>query len=63
MKIMNYYRPKKVLDRVYPEIDIEFIELEGVFGPEIIDELSTLWDIPKLHVHRFARRSILLSRF
>jgi hypothetical protein len=30
----------KVLDRAYPEIDNEFIELEGVFGPEIIDELS-----------------------
>jgi hypothetical protein len=30
----------KVLDRAYPEIDIEFIELEGVFGPSIIDELS-----------------------
>jgi hypothetical protein len=24
----------KVLDRAYPEIDIEFIELEGRFGPE-----------------------------
>jgi hypothetical protein len=23
----------KVLDRAYPEIDIEFIELEGVFWP------------------------------
>jgi amino acid transporter len=37
----------KVLDRAYPEIDIEFIELEGIFGPEIIDELSKKWDIPK----------------
>ncbi|MFT5250929.1 MAG: amino acid transporter [bacterium] len=37
----------KVLDRAYPEIDIEFIELEGVFGPEIIDELSKKWNIPK----------------
>ncbi|GEC72097.1 amino acid/polyamine/organocation transporter, APC superfamily [Flavobacterium flevense] len=37
----------KVLDRAYPEIDIEFIELEGVFGPEIIDELSEKWKIPK----------------
>jgi amino acid transporter len=37
----------KVLDRAYPEIDIEFIELEGVFGPEIIDELSKKWGIPK----------------
>jgi hypothetical protein len=37
----------KVLDRAYPEIDIEFIELEGTFGPEIIDELSKKWNIPK----------------
>lgn len=37
----------RVLDRAYPEIDIEFIELEGVFGPKIIDELSTKWKIPK----------------
>ena len=37
----------KVLDRAYPEIDIEFIELDGVFGPQIIDELSKKWGIPK----------------
>ncbi|MBC5838882.1 APC family permease [Flavobacterium muglaense] len=37
----------KVLDRAYPEIDIEFIELEGEFGPKIIDELSEKWNIPK----------------
>ena len=37
----------KVLDRAYPEIDIEFIELEGEFGPEIIDKLSNEWNIPK----------------
>lgn len=37
----------KVLDRAYPDINIEFIELEGVFGPEIIDELSKKWNIPK----------------
>ncbi|MGL2992425.1 APC family permease [Flavobacterium sp. TSSA_36] len=37
----------EVLDRAYPEIDIEFVELEGVFGPEIIDDLSKQWGIPK----------------
>ncbi len=37
----------KVLDRAYPEIDIEFIELDGNFGPEIIDKLSNEWNIPK----------------
>jgi hypothetical protein len=37
----------EVLDRAYPEIHIEFIEIEGVFGPELIDELSIKWKIPK----------------
>ena len=37
----------KVLDRVYPDITIEFIEMDGVFGPELITQLSEEWDIPK----------------
>jgi amino acid transporter len=37
----------KVLDRAYPDIDIEFIEIDGEFGPEIIDKLSKEWGIPK----------------
>jgi amino acid transporter len=37
----------EVLDRAYPEISIEFIELDGEFGPKIIDVLSKKWDIPK----------------
>ena len=37
----------EVLDRAYPEIAIEFIEMTGVFGPELIDELSVTWNIPK----------------
>ncbi|MEX1132386.1 MAG: APC family permease [Flavobacteriales bacterium] len=35
-----------VLDRAYPEIDIEFIELHGVFGPELVQKLSAEWQIP-----------------
>jgi hypothetical protein len=35
-----------VLDRAYPDIKIEFIQLHGEFGPEIISELSKKWDIP-----------------
>ncbi|MEO8399004.1 MAG: APC family permease [Ignavibacteriaceae bacterium] len=35
-----------VLDRAYPEIDIEFIELNGTFSPELIKELSEKWKIP-----------------
>ncbi len=34
------------LDEAYPEIDIEFVVLEGTFGPELIHELSEQWDIP-----------------
>ncbi|MEN2402434.1 APC family permease [Flavobacterium sp. MC2016-06] len=37
----------EVLDRAYDEIDIEYLEIKGVFGPDIIDELSTKWKIPK----------------
>jgi amino acid transporter len=57
LKIVNVMTPggsndllKKdleVLDRAYPEIHIEFIELEGEFGPKLIDELSEKWNIPK----------------
>lgn len=37
----------EVLDRAYDDIDIDFVEIEGVFGPEIIDQLSKKWGIPK----------------
>ncbi len=37
----------KVLDRAYPKIAIEFLEIVGEFGPEIIEELSLKWGIPK----------------
>jgi hypothetical protein len=52
----------KVLDRAYPEIDIEFIELEGVFGPSIIDELSENGIFQKTHVHWFTWRPIFSYR-
>ena len=34
------------LDEVYPEIDIEFVELEGVFSPELVRSLSKQWGVP-----------------
>jgi amino acid transporter len=34
------------LGEAYPEIDIEYVEIEGEFGPEIIDNLSRRWQIP-----------------
>ena len=30
-----------------PEIDLEFVKLEGTFSPALIDRLSTEWKIPK----------------
>lgn len=36
----------EVLDRAYPDINIEFIQEEGKFGPEKIRELSSRWNIP-----------------
>ncbi len=36
----------KVLDRAYPKINIEFIEVEGEFGPKFIKEFSKKYNIP-----------------
>ncbi|MEZ6006029.1 MAG: APC family permease [Planctomycetota bacterium] len=57
VKFVNVYRedqgvpPKleghlKFLDEVYPEIDIEFVAIPGVFNPDLIEDLSKQWDIP-----------------
>lgn len=42
----NLRNDVKVLDRAYPKIAIEFIEEQGVFGPDKIRELSKRWNIP-----------------
>ena len=34
------------LDREYLDIDIDFVELNGNFGPKLIQELSIKWDVP-----------------
>jgi len=36
----------KFLNRIYPEIDLEFIVHQGEFGPDLIQELSQKWAIP-----------------
>jgi amino acid transporter len=36
----------EVLDRAYPDIHVEFVEENGIFGPEKIKELSKKWHIP-----------------
>lgn len=35
-----------VLDREYPNIKIEFIQIQADFGPKLINELSKKWRIP-----------------
>lgn len=42
----EYREDLRVLDRAYPEIKIEFMELRGVFGPELVHRLSLEWGIP-----------------
>lgn len=34
------------LNEAYPDIDIEFVPLTGVFGPDLIQQLSEQWQIP-----------------
>lgn len=42
----NFVSDLKVLDREYPEIKIEYIQLHGKFTPELVKELSERWSIP-----------------
>ena len=36
----------EVLDRAYPDIDIEFVPMTGIFSPELIKKMSREWHIP-----------------
>jgi amino acid transporter len=36
-----------VLDRAYPSMVVDFVVIKGKFGPELIQELSDKWSIPK----------------
>ncbi len=42
-----FERDFQALDRAYPEIKVEYIQIPGVFGPEIINRLSKEWNIPR----------------
>ncbi len=37
----------KFLDEAYPEVDIEFLIVNDVFGPELVEKLSQEWGVPK----------------
>lgn len=43
----TFLRDLEALDRAYPDIKIEYLQIEGRFGPELIDKLSDEWNIPK----------------
>jgi hypothetical protein len=51
----------KVLDRAYPEIAIEFIELEGVLDPKSSMNFQKKWNIPKNFMFIGSPRSILVQ--
>jgi amino acid transporter len=42
----TFLRDLEALDRAYPDFKIEYIQIQGVFGPEIIARLSQEWQIP-----------------
>lgn len=42
----DFIKDIEVLDRAYPEIDIEFVQLRGEFTPQLIKKLSAEWKIP-----------------
>ena len=42
----TFLRDFQTLDRAYPDIKIEYIQVTGIFGPEIINKLSNEWGIP-----------------
>jgi len=43
----NLPQELEFLDQAYPEIDVEFVQKAGRFSPELIEELSKEWGIPK----------------
>jgi amino acid transporter len=36
----------EVLDRAYDELDVDFVQLKGTFGPDLIKQLCLDWNIP-----------------
>ena len=42
----QYMNDFNALDRAYPEIDLEYVQIIGEFTPELINDLSTKWKIP-----------------
>jgi amino acid transporter len=43
----QFMKDFEVLDRAYIDIKMEYVTIEGEFGPALIDELCIKWKIPK----------------
>ncbi|MCP4782283.1 MAG: APC family permease [Fuerstiella sp.] len=43
----NLVQELEFLDQAYPEIDVEFVQIAGHFGPDLIQQLSEDWNIPR----------------
>ena len=43
----NFLSDFEVLDRAYPEVDMEYVTIVGKFTPELVEELSVKWSVPK----------------
>ncbi len=41
-----FLRDFNTLDRAYPDLDIQYVQIIGKFGPKLINELSAKWKIP-----------------
>ena len=42
----NLKKDIEFLDREYSEVDIEYVEVKGKFGPELINKLAAEWQVP-----------------
>ncbi|MBS1729457.1 MAG: APC family permease [Bacteroidetes bacterium] len=42
----TFMRDFEALDRAYPDLRIEYVQIPGTFGPELINRLSHEWNIP-----------------
>lgn len=43
----DFERDLEALDRAYPDIKIEYIQVYGSFGPDLIEHFSKEWNIPR----------------
>lgn len=42
----EFLQEVRVLDKAYDSLEVEFIQLRGTFGPDLVHRLSTEWHIP-----------------